>query len=82
MAKKASDFGIKGGKVGRNFSTGDKEANEVGVKSFGISDVGHNMVKSGKAAHPHWRSGAKGNKHAKRMYGHADTAHGHTKIKP
>ncbi len=45
-------------------------------------DVGHNMVKSGKAMHPHWRSGAKGNKHAKRMYSNADMAHNHTKIKP
>lgn len=45
-------------------------------------DVGHKMVKLGKAKHPHWRSGAKGNKQAKRMYANADTAHGHTKIKP
>lgn len=45
-------------------------------------DVGHKMVKSGKATHPHWRSGAKGNKHAKRMYDNATTAHGHTAVKP
>lgn len=47
----------------------------------GTSDVGHKMVKSGKASHPHWRQG-KGLKHAKRMYGNADTAHAHTKVRP
>lgn len=82
MSKKASTFGIKGGKVGRSFATGDTQANAVGAKAFGLpSDVGHNMVKSGRAKHPHWRSG-KGLKHSKRMYGNADTAHGHTKVRP
>lgn len=79
---KARKFGIKGGKLGRSFATKDTEANAVGSKSFGLpSDVGHKMVKSGKASHPHWRQG-KGLKHAKRMYGNADTAHAHTKVRP
>ncbi len=45
-------------------------------------DVGHQMVKSGKAMHPHWRHGANGKAHAKRMYSNADMAHNHTKIRP
>lgn len=44
-------------------------------------DVGHKMVKAGKAMHPHWRSG-KGNKHATRMYNNANTAHAHTNVRP
>lgn len=44
-------------------------------------DVGHKMVKAGKATHPHWRSG-KGNKHATRMYNNATIAHAHTKVGP
>lgn len=98
MGTKASRFGIKGGKVGRSFATGDKQANAHSAKAFGVKNtrytpepvregrseahaVGHNMVKSGRAQHPHWRSG-KGLKHAKRMYGNADTAHAHTKVRP
>lgn len=45
-------------------------------------DVGHKMVKQGKATHPHWRVGAKDNKHAARMYSNADTAHAHMKTGP
>lgn len=44
-------------------------------------DVGHKMVKAGKATHPHWRGSHK-NAHSKRMYSHATTAHGHTKVGP
>ncbi len=44
-------------------------------------DVGHKMVKAGKATHPHWRQG-RGGKHATRMYSNANAAHGHTKVGP
>jgi hypothetical protein len=64
-----------------NFNNGDMADVHANMDP-NMPNVGAKMVKAGKATHPHWRSGKGGAKQAKRMYGNADTAHGHTKVGP